>query len=395
MITNQAIEELVAKECERYELERNGFVADRQVAIRELVAQAGILPENCSLIEFAEWKERLLNDWYTRRRFAGFFHRKSEKRCMFRMVKRLLQNAVFRLRKKQTELTLDDELKMEEGRTVAFKLSSAFFEGFYKKTCCNGTLFVSPGQLETVCIDELSLLFPLKYPLLYERLTAKDNEFWEEIWRLIRRFVRFLVVDMGGKEDTEIIQEVSMETVLSVQEQMERGKLEQITSARHLLNSLQMTGRNKFREWLRTESRKREEILLSEEDWGKVEQAKEDRREVDTCGANRRFDYLLDIDEKDEYEVCCALVDVLSYGSGKVYGELVEGREELARAMLLLYVENKPYEEVVRILYNTSDTSKLVNLRKSVSRGKEYLKKRMADLIKLYKRKGEVPFATE
>lgn len=88
-------------------------------------------------------------------------------------------------------------------------------------------------------------------------------------------------------------------------------------------------------------------------------------------------------------------MDVLSYGSGKVYGELVEGREELARAMLLLYVENKPYEEVVRILYNTSDTSKLVNLRKSVSRGKEYLKKRMADLIKLYKRKGEVPFATE
>lgn len=231
--------------------------------------------------------------------------------------------------------------------------------------------------------------------MLYARLTAKDNEFWEEIWRLIRRFVRFLVVDMGGKEDTEMIQEVSMETVLSVQEQMERGKLEQITSARHLLNSLQMTGRNKFREWLRTESRKREEILLSEEDWGKVEQAKEDRREVDTCGANRRFDYLLDIDEKDEYEVCCALVDVLSYGSGKVYGELVEGREELARAMLLLYVENKPYEEVVRILYNTSDTSKLVNLRKSVSRGKEYLKKRMADLIKLYKRKGEVPFATE
>lgn len=144
-----------------------------------------------------------------------------------------------------------------------------FLKGFIRKPVGNGTLFVSPGQLETVCIDELSLLFPLTYPLLYERLTAKDNEFWEEIWRLIRRFVRFLVVDMGGKEDTEMIQEVSMETVLSVQEQMERGKLEQITSARHLLNSLQMTGRNKFREWLRTESRKREEILLSEEDWGK------------------------------------------------------------------------------------------------------------------------------
>ena len=67
MITNQAIEELVAKECERYELERSGFIADRQAAIRELVAQTGILPESCSLIEFAEWKERLLNDWYTRR----------------------------------------------------------------------------------------------------------------------------------------------------------------------------------------------------------------------------------------------------------------------------------------------------------------------------------------
>lgn len=395
MTNNQLIEELVTKECERYELEKNGFITDRQSVVRELVSQAGILSGHCSPEEFLEWKEQLLNGWYARRGFAKFFYRKSEKPCMFGMVKRLLQNAVSGLRKVQTEMTLDDELKIEEGRTVAFKLSSAFFERFYKKTCCNGALFVSPGQLETACIVELSPLFPLKYPLLYERLAAKDNEFWEEIWRLIHRFVRFLVVDMKGREDAETIKEVSMETVLSFQEQLERGKMEQITSARHLLNSLQMTGRNKFREWLRAENRKGEEILLTEEDWVQVELAKEDRIEAGAYGMNGRFDYLLEIDEKNEYEVCCALVDVLSCGSGRVYEELVDGREELAQAMLMLYVENKQYEEIGRILYNTLDASKLANLRKSVSRGKEYLKKQMADLIRIYKRKGKVPFVTE
>ena len=61
----------------------------------------------------------------------------------------------------------------------------------------------------------------------------------------------------------------------------------------------------------------------------------------------------------------------------------------------MLYVENKKYEEIARILYGGSDEKRLANLRKLVSRGKEYLKKRMAELIVTYKRKGQVPFVGE
>lgn len=52
----------------------------------------------------------------------------------------------------------------------------------------------------------------------------------------------------------------------------------------------------------------------------------------------------------------------------------------------------KRYEEITWTLYGVSSGRKLDNLRKSVSRGKEYLKKRMANLIIEYKRKGYVPF---
>ena len=37
-----------------------------------------------------------------------------------------------------------------------------------------------------------------------------------------------------------------------------------------------------------------------------------------------RFAYLLEVNEKNEYDVCCALADILSYGRGRVYDELVE-----------------------------------------------------------------------
>lgn len=394
MTNHELIEEIVTKECERYALEDGGFVSDRQAVVKELSCGSNaFLPGGSSLQEFVEWKERLLNGWYSRKGFAKFFSRKAGKYCMSRMVKRLLLNALSAIQRKQTESTIDDELKMEEGRTVAFKLSTAFSAELYQKICCNGTLFASPGQLERECIKGVRSLFPLTYPLLYERLTAKDSEFWEEMWRLIRRFVRFLVTEKKRAEDEGTVEEVSMETVLSVQEQMEKGRLESIASAGHLLNSLQMTGRNKFREWMRAEERKQEEVLLEEEDarWQELQY-------VEMTGTDRidgRFAYLLEVNEENVYDVCCALADVLDYGRGDVYRALVEGMQETVQVISMLYVENKKYEEIARILYGGSDEKRLANLRKLVSRGKEYLKKRMAELIVTYKRKGQVPFVGE
>lgn len=388
------IEEIITKECERYELEKSGFVSDRHTAIQELLSgYSEFLPEDCSLEEFVERKKQLLHDWYSRKGFAKFFCRKAEKPCMFRMVKRLSQNVLSRLRRKQTEETVDDELRLEEGRTVAFKLSSALYAELYSEICCSGTLYATPGQLEEACVGRMHTMFPLKYALLYKRLTAKDSEFWEEMWRLIRRFVRFLVTEKKRAEDEGTVEEVSMETVLSVQEQMEKGRLESIASAGHLLNSLQMTGRNKFREWMRAEERKQEEVLLEEEDarWQELQY-------VEMTGTDRidgRFAYLLEVNEENVYDVCCALADVLDYGRGDVYRALVEGMQETVQVISMLYVENKKYEEIARILYGGSDEKRLANLRKLVSRGKEYLKKRMAELIVTYKRKGQVPFVGE
>lgn len=393
------IEEIVAKECERYELEETGFVTDRRAVVKALAAhQYAAIPEGCSKEdaspdEFAGWKERLLNDWYTRDEFACFFRRKSEKRCVYGMVKRLMLNTVSRLRRKHTMSTLDDELKVEGGRTVAFKLSSSFFSGLYSEVCCKGALFVSPSQLEEACNKRVQALFPLEYPLLYDRLLVKDNEFWEELWLLIRRFVRFLVTEYKGKEEEEVIKEVCMEAALSIQEQLERGKLKQIASASHLLNSLQMTCRNKLRESLRAEEKKKEEALLEEEDWLLLEHQQASISERDSMDG--RFAYLLEVNEKSEYDVCCALADVLSYGRGKVYEALVEGMQEMVEAMSLLYVENKRYEEIAQILYGECSGKQLTGLRKSVSRGKEYLKKRMIGLIVTYKRRGELPFVAE
>lgn len=391
MTNTWLIEELVTKECERYELETNGFVTNRKAVINSLLnnSNSSIPPESNTPKEFAEWKEQLLQEWYDREGFARFFRRKAEKHGMHRLVKQLLQNALSRFKGKYTSATIDNELKIENGRTVAFKLSSRFLNELYSELCRKETIFTSPGQLEAACVRQVHSLFPLPYAVLYERLSDKDNEFWEELWRLIRRFARFLVTDRQGKEEEENVKELSMETALSIQEQLERGKLRQITSAKHLLHSLQMTCRNKYHELLRSEEKKQEEILLNEEDWYQLEYKETDR--INTENIEGRFDYLLDINEKNEYEVCCALADVLSYGRGQVYESLTEGIRETAHILSMLYVEDKKYEEIADILYGTTDTRKLTNLRKSVSRGKEYLKKRMGNLIVSYKSTGNVP----
>ena len=55
-----------------------------------------------------------------------------------------------------------------------------------------------------------------------------------------------------------------------------------------------------------------------------------------------RFAYLLEVNEKNEYDVCCALTDILCYGHGSVYDQLAEGMQDTVRAisMLMLRIRN-------------------------------------------------------
>ena len=104
MTNNQLIEEIVTKECERYALEDSGFITDKRAVVKELSsADNASLPDACSLKEFGEWKERLLNGWYSRKGFARFFCRKAEKPAMSRMVRRLSQNALSDIQRRQEE----------------------------------------------------------------------------------------------------------------------------------------------------------------------------------------------------------------------------------------------------------------------------------------------------
>ena len=54
-------------------LEDSGFVTDRRAVARELSCERNaFLPNGCSLEEFREWKEHLLNNWYSRKGLRSF-----------------------------------------------------------------------------------------------------------------------------------------------------------------------------------------------------------------------------------------------------------------------------------------------------------------------------------
>lgn len=394
MIDTYLIEEIATKECERYGLEKNGFVTSRKAMSQALLAGKHVpIPAGDSPEAFRQWKERLLDDWYDGKGFSLFFRRKAAKRCMLDLVKRLYLNTVLRIRKNQSATTIDDELKLPSGRTVAFKLSSGLFSELYADLRSDESAFISPAKLEGKCVEQINSLYPLNYISFFKRLQKKDNEFWEELWLVIQYFLSYLMVNV--KREKEAVEEVSMDVALSFQEQMERGSLEKIDSASHLLHSLRKTCRNKLFEHLREDEKRQSESLLGEEEWQWVERTITSLDEKGQGKTDGRFIYLLETDEKNEYAVSCALVDVLTFGKGAVYEKLVAGMEDKVQLLAMLYLEGKSYEEIAWQVYGKCDQSQMASLRKSASRAKEYLKKRMVDLIIGYKRKEYVPFVKD
>ena len=82
---------------------------------------------------------------------------------MSRMVRRLSQNALSDIQRRQEEVTIDEELKVEEGANGCLlnypRLSLRNSIGRLVATA----RYLLLGEVEKSCINRLRALFPLKY----------------------------------------------------------------------------------------------------------------------------------------------------------------------------------------------------------------------------------------
>lgn len=383
------IEEVVRKECERYELEKGGFLTNCEEAILALAKLPIAEPKDgCTLEEFRTWKESLLAHLYAQRNYARYFYKIQGSRYLYLLTQKLMRNVTANLWLKHAGRTIDHELHVSRRRTIAFKLSSRLFADIYPDLWNRKVMITAPDQLETRCETSAQELFPIELPLFSERLQCNDREFWNEIVKVIKTLARYVTINQAWVNSNieEIAEDVSMETALSLQEQLCDNKLEHLASATHLYHWLKVTCRNKLHEYFRFKSKQKEE-LLTDKEWECLEATAAALEEVEpgSVGKSDHFMYLQDLDVGNSHELSCAIVDILRHKSGEVYRKLTAGQEEKIEVLLLHIYQQMSYEDIARQQYGELTAYELRKvcdkLRQSASRAKKHLRQRMKQIV--------------
>ncbi|MEG1546704.1 MAG: hypothetical protein RR371_05590 [Bacteroides sp.] len=373
------IEEIVRKECERYELERGGFITDREELVRALSKSSyAELKEDCTPGEFRIWKDKLLIYLYTKKNYALYFYKKQGTRYLYLLTRRLMRNFLANIWETNAENTIDSELHVDKQRTIAFKLSGRLFADIYSGLWNKSVMIIAPSQLETQCEASVQKSFPIELSTFLERLQCNDREFWNEIVKVIKKLSRYVT-----------IKQVWVTTLL-LQEQVCNNKLAHITSATHLYHSLKMSCKNKLCEYFRFQGKNKEQ-LLDEKEWEYIEATSGEENTEEEAGVDNHFLYLYDLDVNSNYELSCAIVDILCYPKGELYSLLVNGQEEKVEILMMHIYKQMSYDDIAQQLYgelSQHEQRKVCdNLRQTTVRAKKYLKERMKQLALELKQK--------
>lgn len=380
------IEEIVRKECERYELIEEKFITNCEEAILTLAKLFGEdIKDEFTLDEFKEWKEKMLIHLYQQKNYAGFFYKKQGSKYLYLLAKKLTRSITANLWKNNTAQTIDQELHVDKSNTIAFKLSNRLFAEIYPRAWNAKNFIVTPHQLEAQCENLAQEIFPLDTTCLTERLQYNDREFWDEMVKVIKKLARYVTMNHSWNNINiaEVAEEVGINTALSLQEQLAHHELKHITSSKHLYHSLKVTCRNKLYEYFRMKGKEREE-LLDENEWEHLKTVEEEWQ-PDGGKENEHFIYLYDLDVNNSYDLSCAIVDVLCNQEGDLYKKLTEDQEDKVNVLMLHIYKQMSYDDIARLLYpdlTPHEQRKACDkLRQTTVRAKKYLHERMKQLV--------------
>lgn len=387
------IEEIVKKECERYDLKKGGFISNSEEVILELAKSPyAELREGYTPEEFREWKEKLLLHLYTQHNYARYFYHKQGSRFLYLLSQRLMRNFTANLWRTHATPTLDHELHVGKQTTIAFKLSNRLFADVYPSIWSKTVLITAPNQIEEQCATSAQELFPMALPRFIERLQRNDPQFWSEIVKVIKTIARYVTINQAwvNQEIEEAADVVTADAALSLQEQICNNKLEHLTSGTHLYHSLKLTCRNKLYEYFRFEGKHQEEVI-TEQEWERLETSIQDSTDAEGFEEQSHFAYLQEIDPNNSYELSCAIVDILCHNKGELYRQLTHGQEEKTEILMMHLYQQLSYDEIARQLYQELPPSEhrkaCDKLRQATSRAKKHLRERMKQLILELKRK--------
>lgn len=383
----EAVTEIIQKECEQYGLVKLGLVTSVEKAVEQLlqvcpVADSGTF---CDFSQFREWRRAVLDRFYHQLKYADFLEDNSSQPVFIRFMLSLRKRLIRRIQERWVGDTIDSILTVPE-HTLAFKLSVMLSEEADQLLYPQMRLFRTPWDIEEYCSFFCQDYYPVDLEKLLVRLRIHDEEFWDEIYLLIKRMAgrvtSYSILSNQYKDETE--QDTWSESSLLLRDKIISGTLPLFENALHFRNYLIRVCQNKCHEAIRRNRKQelsmddpvldRDALLMSV-----AEDSEQTRRETEVSS-------LSDIDQDCDYEVSCALTSILWEKTEPWYAQLTEGIEGKVTILLSHYVQGLSYEQIAAMHVtglSTSERQRLqAKLRQDVVRVRKTLKERFVQILK-------------
>ncbi len=403
------IKEILTHECQTYAIAKCVEYNSNCVHVIDQLydKQIEAVDNQTNVADFIKWRDYLLTSFYNQINFSNILRNSDNERVIYPMVYKVLKGEVTEMVKQSTSPTIDDELKINklkhtggkygEKRSVAYKLSQQMYQELYPDIINESTFISSSKILIHRCQSICHSLFPLTYPNLAQRLREKDNEFWAEMVDVVKNFAMFLFYKAGvaGSREDEM-SDFSMDCIEVLRKQSERDELATKSSATHLLHSIQVTCRNKWKEYQRQCNRYNTHFTREEDrEWAKM--ADDSNLNYETM-TNNRYDALeeldlLNVDTRNNYEVSCAVVHLLLHPDSYFYKLLVGKKESDVDILIWHTLDKMSYDEIAIKIYGEATDKNKATIRQKSSRITNWLKTRLIELIDECRSRSEVNIA--
>lgn len=377
----EILSEIIRKECERYQLLEFGLLTSVEDGVKKMLPLVRsqyleVIKEDFET--FSLWRKNVLRCFYDQLDYTAFLlqHKNDTSflRFIFYMQKRLL-NIMFG-NQKRTEI---DKNLAAPGRTIAFKTSKLLVNDTIALWISTFSDVTTPEELEQACFGFCKTYFPLDLDKLLYRLKKNDSEFWMELFLLVKS----IVVSVAGRNIStifykkEIEQDAWEKTSFFLQEKFLGNNLPELKSSLHFRHYIQNICVRKCYEAYRDCI---DEKLVFIDDGNLIPENY--ISEDDSMGW---VNTLEDIDVHNDSEVSLALAYILWERVEPYYARLIEGVEAKVAIFLLHYIENKSYEEIVKIYHPDFPKPLLIKwagkYRQDMVRVRKLLKKRLISIL--------------
>ncbi|MDY3070326.1 MAG: hypothetical protein SOR57_11910 [Parabacteroides sp.] len=368
--------EIIKKECERYRLIEFGLIPSVEEGVEKLLPL--ISEFNGDFKTFYLWRQQILKCFYNELEYNSFLCRAKSKSYFLQFIYYMQKRLLNTIHKNSIKAEIDKDLALSN-RTIAFKTS---------KDLTKDTIFmwekelsdiVSPEELEYICHKFCKTYFPLNLDKLLNRLQKNDSDFWSELFLFIKK----LIVNIANKKIStisykkEIIQDTWEKSSFFIQKKVLEGNLPELKSSLHFRHYILNVCINKCHEAYR-ENMNEKLVFTNDENIPLENYTFEEN-------ANYWSGSLDDVDTNSDSEVSRALAYILWEHLEPYYSRLISGIEEKMKIFFLHYIEDKTYEEIVKMHHPNISVLLSYKLqgkyRQDMVRVRKLLKKRLISIL--------------